>query len=117
MLKELNKVWFAARRQAAAWRRWHAKLPRNRVRRTRVRDALGRVIGYGAATPIPEPELIEGFCRKRELPSGRIEVTACDHGLETAYRLARYPKPTAAEVTPLPISADEVRELHRKHCS
>lgn len=116
MLRELNKVWFAARRQAAAWRRWHAKLPHNRVRRTRIRDARGRVIGYGAATPIPEPQLINGFWRKRELPSGRVELTACDHGIETAYRLARYPKPTADEVTPLGISESDIRELYRAHC-
>src|SRR4051812_29105994 len=109
MLKELNRLWFAARRQAAAWRRWHRKLPHNRVRRSRVRHADGRVIGYGPPVPVPEPALASPFCRKVELPSGRADVVLKDSSIEAGYRLARRPRPTAAEVESLPLSEEQIR--------
>src|SRR5215218_4128081 len=103
MLKELNRLWVAAQRQAAAWRRWNRKLPHNRVRRPRIRDLAGRTAGYGPPVPVPEPALASPFCRKVELPSGRSGVQLTDREIEAAYRLARRPRPTAAEVQPLPL--------------
>jgi hypothetical protein len=99
----------------AAWRRWNAKLPHNRVKRPRVRDSDGKVVGYGEPVPVPEPPLPTVACRKVTRPSGRVEVelTALSladfRRLEKAYPLARRPKPTAAEVEPLPVTAAEVR--------
>src|SRR5687768_4663929 len=98
MLKELNRLWLAAQRQAAAWRRWNRKLPHNRVCRPRIRDDAGRVVGYGQPVPVPEPILDSPFCRKVELPSGRIDATLTDHRIEAAYRLARRPRPTMEEL-------------------
>lgn len=117
MLKELNKLWFQARRQAAAWRRWHRKLPHNRIRRSRIRDGQGRVIGYGPPTSLAEPQLHPGFCRKVTLPSGKVEVIAKHHEIEAAYRLARYPRPRPEDVVPLPITEAEIVRMYTEHCT
>jgi hypothetical protein len=114
MLKELNKHWTRAQRQVAAWRRWYRKRPHNRVSWPRLRDQQGRLIGYGPPVPIPEPTLPSYFCRTVELPSGSMEVILADGGIEAAYRLARHPGQTAAEVTPLPISEDEIRRQYER---
>jgi len=116
MLKELNKLWFQARRQAAAWRRWNRKLPHNRVRRSRIRDAQGRVIGYGPPTPLAEPQLHSGFCRMVTLPSGKVDVIASDHEIEAAYRLARYPRSRPEDVVPLPITEAEIVRMYKELC-
>jgi hypothetical protein len=103
------------RKQAAAWRRWNAKAPHNRVSRQRVRDAAGRVVGYTQPVPVPEPPLPAVACRKLTRPSGRVEVELAGPSgadlrrLQEAYRLARRPRPTAEEVEPLPVTAAEVR--------
>jgi len=117
MLKELNKLWFQARRQAAVWRRWNRKLPHNRVRRSRIRDARRRVIGYGPPTPLAELQLHPGFCRKVTLPSGKVDVIANDHGIEAAYRLAHYPRPRPEDVVPLPITEAEIVRMHKERCA
>src|SRR5205085_10440943 len=94
---------------------WAAKAPHNRVTRPRVRDQSGRVVGYALGVPVPEPPLLAVACRKVTRPSGRVEVefagpTGKDlRRLQEAYRLARRPRPTAAEVEPLPVTAEEVR--------
>jgi hypothetical protein len=102
------------RKQVAAWRRWNAKLPHNRVKRPRIRDSQGRVVGYALGVPIPEPPLPVVACRKVTRPSGKVEVEfagpsgAALRRLQEAYRLARRPRATAAEVEPLPITLAEV---------
>jgi hypothetical protein len=116
MLKELNKLWQKACRQAAAWRRWNRKLPHNRVRRPVLRDAHNRKVGYGPPTALSEPELDARFCQRRNLPSGRVDVILSNRNLEAAYRLARYPKPTGDQVTPLPIDEKEIRDLYQRCC-
>jgi hypothetical protein len=116
MLKELNKRWERARCQAAAWRRWARKLPHNRVRWPRMRDAAGRVIGYVPAEPIPEPPSNPEFCRKVERPSGQVEVILSGEEIAIAYRLARYPKPTEADVVPLPLTEDDIRRRYERIC-
>jgi hypothetical protein len=98
----------------AAWRRWHAKMPHNRVRRGRIRDACGRVVGYTQPVPVPEPPLPAAACRLVTRPSGRVEVELAGPSgkdlrrLQEAYRLARRPKPTAEEVAALPVTIAEV---------
>ena len=116
MLKELNRVWQDAQHRAGAWRRWQRKLPHNRVRRRRLRDEHRRPIGYGPAEPSAEPPLPVGFCHKAELPSGRVELVLCDGGIGAAYRLARQPKPTAEDVTPLPIAEQDIRRQYAAYC-
>jgi hypothetical protein len=116
MLKELNKLWGKAQRQKGAWQRWYRKLPHNRVRRPRLRDEHGRLVGHGPPEPMPEPELHPCFCRKVKLPSGRFEVFLSDGGVEAAYRLARHPKRTPEEVEPLPIAEEDVRRRYEQYC-
>src|SRR5262245_22229925 len=116
MLKDLNKLWEMARRQAAAWQRWNRKLPHNRVRRPRLRDDQGRVVGHGPPEPLPKPPLPEAFCQKVKLPSGRFEVILSGKNVEIAYRQARHPRPSPGEVSSLPMTEEEIRRLHSQHC-
>lgn len=116
MLKELNRLWFAARRDAAAWRRWQRKLPHNRVRRRRIRDDAGRPVGYSPPEPVPEPPLHPAFCRRVVLPSGWVEVAVTDGGVEEAYRQARHPQPTPEQVVPLAVAEAEVRGMYERYC-
>jgi hypothetical protein len=117
MLKRLNGVWERALRQKAAWVRWNRKLPRNRVRRQRIRDSNGRPVGYTRPTPVPEPGLPTELTQKVSLPSGRVEVRLRDPGVAAAYRIARRPKTVAAEVVPLPLSDEAIRQLCELLCS
>jgi hypothetical protein len=97
---------------AAAWRRWSRKLPRNRVRRARLRDALGRRIGYGPPEPVLEPRWPVFFGQLRQLPSGRCELALDDRGLAAMYRQARFPQASAELVQPLPVTAEEIDRWH-----
>jgi hypothetical protein len=114
--RELRWLWRAVlirRRRVAAWRRWNAKAPHNRVTRERVRDAAGRVVGYGPPVPVPEPPLPALACRKVTRPSGKVEIEFAGPSgkelrrLQEAYRQARRPCPTA-EVVALPVTMAEV---------
>ena len=102
------------RKMVAAWRRWHAKLPHNRVKRERIRNPRGQVVGYTQPVPIPEPPLPAVACRLITRPSGRVEVELAGPSgkdlrrLQEAYRLARRPKPTAEEVAVMPLTMAEV---------
>lgn len=111
----MNQAWLLALKERAAWQRWSRKLPHNRVRRPRIRNERGQTIGYGPRVPVPEPELSTVFCQKVQLPSGRVDVVLAETGISAAYRQSRYPKPTEAEVEPLPISEEEVRALCARH--
>jgi hypothetical protein len=116
MLKELNRLWVRAQHEAAAWRRWHRKLPHNRVQHERLRDAAGRPVGYGPPRPAPEPPLSSPFCRVAELPSGKSAVFLDDRGVEVAYRLARRPCAKSDEVNALPMSEEVLRRLFEEYC-
>lgn len=103
-LRALWKAVCARRRQVAAWRRWSAKAPHNRVRRP----------PDGPPVPVPEPPLPAVACRRVTRPSGQVEVELAGPGgkdlrrLQEAYRLARRPRATAEEVEPLPVTRAEV---------
>jgi hypothetical protein len=103
------------RRRLAAWRRWAAKLPHNRVVRPPIRDDEGHRVGYGEPVLVHEPPLPDAGFRRVNRPSGRVElvplgpVGADLRRLQEAYRLARRPVPTAADVPTLQVSMAEVR--------
>jgi hypothetical protein len=113
-MRALWRLVLVRRRQVAAWRRWAAKLPHNRVKRERLRDDEGSVVGYGPPVPVPEPSLPGVACRKVTRPSGRVEVELTGPAgadlrrLQQAYRLARRAKPSPEEVEPLPVTATEI---------
>ena len=113
-LRSLWKSVLLRRRQVAAWGRWNAKAPHNRVQRERIRDPAGRVVGYTVPVPLPEPPLPVVACRKVTRPSGKVEVElagpsgAALRRLQEAYRLARRPRVTASEVEALPVTKEEL---------
>jgi hypothetical protein len=98
----------------AAWRRWAAKAPHNRIKRSPIRDARGHVVGYTPGVLVPEPPLPDVACRKVTRPSGRLEVELAGPSgkdlrrLQDAVRAARWPSATPEEVKPLAVTVDEV---------
>jgi hypothetical protein len=123
-LKRLHGLYWRALRRYSTWRRWHRKMPHNRVLRRRVRDEQGRKIGVAVVGPWPEPPLPELFCTRRRvltywgedgkpLKEGRLaeEVVFDDLGIPEAYRAARRPVATREGVAPLRLTAEEVRRL------
>jgi hypothetical protein len=91
-------------------------VPHNRVRRPPLRDPAGRVIGYGEPVPIPEPPLPASGCRLVTRPSGQVELILAGpcvadlRRLQEAYRLARRPQPSEADVPARPLALSEVRD-------
>ncbi|MGE3806079.1 MAG: hypothetical protein AB7K24_15520 [Gemmataceae bacterium] len=125
LLKELNREYERAVRQVAAWRRWHRKAPRNRVSQPRLRNEKGQRIGYGPPAPIPEPPVCSIFAQIVQVRRFvDREGNACSCGyfepeatLESptvalAYRQARFPVATAADVKSLEQSTADIRRLH-----
>jgi hypothetical protein len=102
------------RRTVAAWRRWAAKAPHNRVKREPIRDTNGHVVGYTQPVPTSEPPLPEAASRKVTRPSGRIEVELLGPSvkdlrrMQDAYRAARCPCASPEEVRPLAVPMAEV---------
>jgi hypothetical protein len=124
LLKRLHRACETARRQVAAWHRWHRKMPHNRVVRRWLRDSLGRRIGCAVVGPLPEPPLSPPFCVRRLIPSfwsedGRPlaearlveDVVFGDLGIVEAYRTARKPAASPEEVRPLAFTAEELHRL------
>lgn len=127
LLKELHGRYQKALRQFRAWQRWHRKAPHNRVVRERLRDAQGRRCGCRIVGPRPEPGCCPVFTRWQTLrpnafcgnPAERT-VFSFAHEEEmgwqiiAAYRQARTPRATSAEVRPLEMPESEIRELVEK---
>jgi hypothetical protein len=124
LLKRLHAAYWRALRQYSTWRRWRRKMPHNRVLRRRIRDEQGRNVGVTVVGPWPEPPLPPLFCVRRRvltywgedgrpLKEGRLteEVVFDDLGIPAAYRTARRPAATEADVTPLGLSSDQIRQL------
>ncbi len=55
MLKKIKKLWWKTLRQKATWTRWKRKIPKNRVRREKIRNEKGQVVGWKVLGPNPEP--------------------------------------------------------------
>ena len=98
----------------AAWRRWAAKAPHNRVRGEPIRDTKGRVVGYTLGVNVPEPPLPSVACRIFTRPSGRAEVELAGPSskdlrrLHDAYRAARRPCASPDEACSPAVSTAEV---------
>ena len=120
-LRFLNAAYLKALRKAGAWTRWHRKAPANRVSRDRVRDAAGRVVGYGPGVPLAEPAVCSVFTRLVTPPPPKwwpdkpplTEAVTTDPGVAASAKLARTPCPSPAGVVPLPLSAAEIDRLYR----
>jgi hypothetical protein len=113
-LKALHKHYWATVRGLAAWFRWHAKQPQNRVRTERIKDESGRVTGWSVLGPWEEPRFCPMF-GKPESKRGwlRIPEHLDDRGILEAYRLARFPR-AREEVQPLTLTASAIDALYRE---
>lgn len=114
-LKRLSKAYQQGLRQQAAWNRWSAKLPHNRVIRRWKRNEQGQRIGYEIVGPAPEPKLnrLMTYLNQNRASysiSGQwgalypIDITA-------EYRKARTPAPTPEAVRPLLLTPDQINTL------
>ena len=122
-LKALNLVYFKALQGKKRWERWERKDPKNRTIRGKLKDSAGRVVGYKAPLPMPEPEICPIFCEKIV-----TKVNFCKNGINITevarvviedslyddYRNARYPKATKEEVQPLSLNLDTINQLYNK---
>lgn len=125
-LKKLNMAYDKALHEKACWERWDRKEPQNRVVRNKLKDLAGRVVGYAAPTPLPEPELTSIFCKKvvRKVQFDKkgnyhkdgVEETFVEvekMSIYEDYRKARFPS-TEDNVGSLSLKSELIDELHNK---
>ncbi len=126
-LKALNMDYDKALHQKAAWDRWDRKEPQNRVMRAKLKDNNGKVVGYAAPVPLPEPALTSLFCKKvvKNVKWGKKGQYYKDGKDETFvemvtmpifedYWKARYPVAGEEGVSPLSLKLDVIKELYDK---
>lgn len=102
-VKKLHGYYLRALRQAAKWKRWYAKAPKNRVVQTRTYEN-GRTT-LGVILPVTEPKLLPIFTKKEVVSTyydrdghyveGGIEiekVSVCDMGICALFQAVRKPK-------------------------
>lgn len=122
-LKAINLAYFKALKSKRRWERWDAKDPKNRICRGKLKDSSGKVVGYQAPHPMPEPEICPIFCKKvtKKVFQDRygkydkkgfdVSYIEIEDSPYEDYRNARYPKATAEEVKPLFMSMDRINRL------
>lgn len=123
-LKAINLAFDQAVHKMKAWERWERKDPNNRVSRKKLKDSTGRVVGYGVAEPITEPDICSVFCNKvvRKVNWDKngtyykdgIERTfvECGASFYEDYRKARYPIENEADCQKLSRSLEEIDKLY-----
>lgn len=109
-LKQLNKIFWKARRNAAAWNRWARKQPQNRVQKKWIRNEKGQKIGYEIVGPLPEPNVCELFSKKHRW----FDCYVTDNKIEEEYRKSRKPVPTEEEVEKPGFLSSEIDDLLRE---
>ena len=124
-LRFLNGVYQKALGRAAAWKRWYAKAPHNRVIKQRVRDANGQVVGYKDPVPWNEPAVCPIFSSLKTTKTlyhptlgyhkdgiDLTEVTTIDLDIPACARSARMPAPTQEAVKKLSLTPSQIDAIH-----
>lgn len=111
-LRYLNAVHQKALHLAGAWRRWYAKQLQNRVHKTRLRDADGKVTGYGESVPWSEPAVCPVFSDKETKQVQIYWPVKGFVGILAVARQARTPYATPEEVRPLAIRVEEINTMY-----
>lgn len=121
-LKVINVAYNRAKHDLAIWQRWERKDPHNRVARPKVKDAEGRVVGYGKDIVLPEPEVSSVFCEAtikkydkngRYVKEGLPDYKLKDYRIEEDYRRARYPVQAEEAVEFLSMSMETIDWLYQ----
>lgn len=116
-LKAIKKAYFNGLHLKSNWGRWYRKDPKNRVSRTKIRDASGRVIGYGEPTPRPEPELCallnkqERTLAYRKSPFVQVDFIEDVRSAVDDFYNAQKPQKSESEVVPLKLSSEQIEKL------
>ena len=106
-LKKLHKAFWQSEYKLAAWKRWSAKLPHNRIKFRWIRNEQGQKVGKEILGMREEPKCSELFVKTDKW--GRKFVSS--HGIIDAYNQARMPKPKE-EVKPLSICESMIDHLY-----
>ena len=115
-LKQLHKIYWATAKNLAAWFRWNAKEPQNRILTKKIKDpTTNKIIGKKIIGPKPEPNYCKIFALHTNYRRDYMTIPEHlnDHGIIDAYNYARIPRP-ADEVKPLQISETKINELFEK---
>ncbi|MHA2279932.1 MAG: hypothetical protein ACXAC5_03525 [Promethearchaeota archaeon] len=109
-LKELNKIFWKARTNAARWNRWARKEPQNRVQKKWIRNEKGQKIGHKVIGPLPEPAVCPLFSKKHRW----FDQYVTDNSIEVEYRKSHRPLATEAEVEKAGFYSADIDSLLRK---
>lgn len=123
-LRFLNLVYQKALHLSAAWKRWEAKAPHNRVHRKPIRRD-GQVVGYGDPVPWNEPAICPIFSEKitkkvvwhptkgyNKDGTDYTYVETKDRFVPAAARQARTPMASTDQVRPLSLTEQEIDALY-----
>ena len=108
-LKELNRIFYRARTNAAQWNRWARKEPQNRVQRKWIRNEQGQRIGHEIVGPMSEPAVCDLFSKKHRW----FDQYVTDDVIEIEYRNSHRPVPED-EVPEKGFSSAEIDKLLKK---
>jgi len=86
-LKQLYRIFYKARINAARWNRWARKAPHNRVKRKWLHNELGQKIGHEIVGLISEPKVCELFSKKHRW----FNEYVTDNVIEVEYQKSRRP--------------------------
>lgn len=126
-LKKLNAAIYEAERQMGKWARWHKKAPHNRVFRRKIRDEVGRVIGYEPPVPVDEPQLnmfidkcqsetnwVNGVYNKTPVKVDYLTLNVLYSNVRNDFHIAKHPFEEADKVSKLILSEEKIEELYRR---
>ena len=109
-LKELNRVFYKARTNAAQWNRWARKEPQNRVQRKWIRNEKGQKIGHEIVGPMSEPVVCDMFSKKHRW----FDQYVTKNTVEVEYQNSHKPVSTEDEVTEAGFSSAEIDKLLKR---
>ncbi len=109
-LKELNRIFYKARTNAARWNRWARKEPQNRVQRRWIRNEQGQKIGHKVVGPVSEPVVCSMFSKKHRW----FDQYVTDSTVEIEYRNSHRPVSTEGKVIKAGFSSAEIDKLLKK---
>lgn len=113
-LKKINKAYEEGLRQRAAWCRWAAKLPHNRVIRRWKRNEKGQRIGCEIVGPAPEPKMNALMTEIQKNPYAYLDASRKVIDITAEYRKTRMPAASQESVQSLSLTPEQIESLLRE---
>lgn len=108
-LKQLNRIFWKARTNAACWNRWTRKQPQNRIQKKWICNEQGQKIGHEVVGPWLEPIVCDLFSKKHRW----FNQYVTDNAVEIEYRNSHKPVPED-KVIKRGFSSSEIDKLLKK---